>query len=70
MKTLTTVSVILGSITLLSILFSHLALTDIYHHTESDLSLEWNIVRLSYLLSFVFVVIALITILKKKAISK
>jgi hypothetical protein len=70
MKTLTTVSIILGILTLLSILFSHLALTDIYHHTEPDLGLEWNIVRLGYLLTFTFVVIALATILKKKAISE
>jgi hypothetical protein len=60
-------SVILGILTLLSILFSHLALTDIYHNTEPDLSLEWNIVRTGYLLTFIFVVIALITILKKKS---
>ena len=54
MKTLTTISIILGILTLLSILFSHLALTDIYHHTEPDLGLEWNIVRLGYLLTFTF----------------
>jgi hypothetical protein len=67
MKTLTRMSVILGILTLLSILFSHLALTDIYHNAESDLSMEWNIVRIGYLLTFIFVIIALITILKKKS---
>lgn len=66
MKTLTTISVILGILTLLSILFSHLALTDIYHNTEPGLGLEWNIVRLGYLLTFAFAVIALVTIVKKK----
>jgi hypothetical protein len=66
MKTLTKISVILGILTLLSILFSHLALTDIYHNTETDLTLEWNIVRTGYLLTFIFVVIALITIMKKR----
>ena len=70
MKTLTTISIILGILTLLSILFSHLALTDIYHQTEPDLGLEWSIVRLGYLLTFIFIIIALVTILKKKAISE
>jgi L-asparagine transporter-like permease len=67
MKTLTTISAILGILTLLSILLSHLALTDIYNNTEPDLTLEWNTVRLGYLLTFIFVVIALITIMKKKS---
>jgi hypothetical protein len=67
MKTLITISAILGILTLLSILLSHLALTDIYNNTEPDLTLEWNTVRLGYLLTFIFVVIALITIMKKKS---
>lgn len=66
MKTLTTISIIFGILTIISIFVSHLALTDIYHNTEPDLSLEWNIVRLGYLLTFTFAVIALITIVKKK----
>lgn len=62
LKILSVVSFILGIITLISLLFSHLALTDIYHNIEPNLNTEWNAVRLSYLLTLIFVVISLITI--------
>jgi len=37
-------SVGLGVLALLAVLASHLALTDIYH-AESDVGLEWNVLR-------------------------
>lgn len=34
----------LGALSLVAVLVSHLALTDIYH-AEGDLTLEWNVLR-------------------------
>jgi hypothetical protein len=45
---------------LLAGLFSHLALTDIYHG-EADVALEWRIVQLSAVVILLFVGSALIT---------
>ena len=64
LKTLTVVSLILGIITLISMLFSHLALTDIYHNIEPNLNTEWNVVRVSSFSTLIFIVISLITIWK------
>lgn len=52
------VSAILGALALVGMLFAHLALTDIWHAAESDLSLEWCVVRLSFLLQAAFVLVA------------
>ena len=63
-KILIRMSVTLGVITLICLIFSALALTDIYHSNEPDLNMEWNIVRISFLISLMFVAISLITILR------
>jgi len=44
-------------------LLGHLALTDIYHG-ETEVSLEWNILRVSALVFAFFVTFALITFRK------
>ena len=45
MKTFKLLALVLGILTLTGVVFSHLALTDIYHNTEPNLDTEWNIVR-------------------------
>jgi hypothetical protein len=47
-------SIAFGILVLLGGMFSHLALTDIYH-AETDVSLEWNVVRVSALIFLIFV---------------
>ena len=64
LERLTFISMILGIITLISLFLSLLALTDIFHDTESNLNVEWNIVRANYLFSLIFIVLSLITIWK------
>jgi len=55
-----TIAFVFGILSLVAGVFSHLALTDIYH-AESDVSLEWNVLRLSALVILVFIGIALST---------
>ena len=57
-------SLTLGVITLISLLFSALALMDIYHNNEPNLNMEWNIVRISFLFTLMFVALSLTTILR------
>ena len=53
------VSLWLGVLSVLAILAAHLALQDIYHG-EVDVSLEWNVLRVSFLIIITFHVFALI----------
>jgi hypothetical protein len=55
------VTMTLGALSLMAGLFSHLALTDIYHG-EADASLEWKIVQLSALIVLAFIGMALFTL--------
>jgi hypothetical protein len=54
-------SLALGALSLVAVLVSHLALTDIYHG-ESNLTLEWRILQLSALVILAFQVVALTTL--------
>jgi hypothetical protein len=63
-KILIRMSLTLGVITLIGLLFSALALMDIYNNNEPNLNMEWNIVRISFLVCLMFVAISTITILK------
>ena len=56
------ITFILGIFVVVGILFSHLALTDISHGTEPDLSVEWNIVRIFYGMVIIFLVFVFILI--------
>ena len=56
-------SIAFGILVLLGGMFSHLALTDIYH-AETDVSLEWNVVRASALVFLIFVGFALTSLRK------
>lgn len=51
----------LGVLSLIAGLFTHLALTDIYHG-EADASLEWKVVQLSALVVLVSIAMTLCTL--------
>jgi hypothetical protein len=51
----------LGVLSAIAIFFSNLALIDI-HHGESDLTLEWAVLRISYTVFILFHISALITL--------
>jgi hypothetical protein len=61
LKTLIRVTMVLGVLSLLAGVATHLALTDIYHG-EADVTLEWNIVRVSALVLLAFIAMALFTL--------
>ena len=54
-------SIALGVLALFALLFGALALTDIAHG-ESDLALEWSVVRIRALLMLMFIALALVTL--------
>lgn len=60
-KTFAKISFGLGILSILAVVASHLALTDIWH-AEGDLSLEWNVLQVSITVIGFFQVFALITI--------
>ncbi len=64
MRTLRTqirIAMLLGGLSLVAGLASHLALTDI-HHGEPDLSLEWNVLRACAVVFLAFIGSALFTL--------
>jgi hypothetical protein len=54
-------SLVLGGISVLAVVVSYLALTDI-GHGESDLSLEWGVLRAAFLVIVLFQASALVTL--------
>ena len=56
-------AIILGILSLIAGALGHLALTDIYH-AESDLSLEWNMLRVFAVVFITFISYTLITLKK------
>ncbi len=63
-KRLIRMALALAVITLIGLIFSALALSDIYHQNESNLTSEWNVVRASFLFTLMFVAVSSMTILK------
>jgi len=61
LKTQIRVTIVLGTLSLLAVLITHLALTDIYHG-EADVTLEWSVVRICALVLLVFIGMALFTL--------
>lgn len=57
------IAIILGFLSLVAGIWGHLALTDIYH-AESDLSLEWNILRVFAVVFLIFIGYTLLTLRK------
>ena len=51
-------TIVLGSVCLLAGLFTHLALTDIYHR-EADVTLEWQVVRVCSIIFVAFLITSL-----------
>jgi|GEM_PF-1102151 len=56
-----TATFILACISVIGLGFQFLALTDIFHQ-EPDVSLEWNVVKLSYIIQILFTASAFITL--------
>ncbi len=54
-------TIALGVLSLVALAVSHLALTDIAHG-ESDVSLEWHILRASALVILMFIALTLVTL--------
>lgn len=52
-----------GMLTLITGLFAHLALTDIYH-AEPNVSIEWTIVQIAALTVLIFVALSMATLWK------
>lgn len=65
LKMLINVDLVLSAICLAALVFSHLALTDIYHGDE-NLSLEWNILRMAALANLSFIAVTIFTLLKAR----
>jgi len=57
-------SITLALIVFIGLVFSALALIDIAQNKEPDLSLEWMVVRVSYLFTVIYVAISSVTIIK------
>ena len=55
------IAIVLGILSLIAGVLGHLALTDIYHG-ESDLSLEWNMLRICAVIFLVFIGYTLVTL--------
>ena len=60
-RTACVLSIGLGLLSLLAVIACQLALTDVYHG-EQDLTLEWNVLRVSFVVIIAFQVSALLTL--------
>ncbi len=56
-----TITFILAGLSIFALMFSHLALTDIYHGGE-DVSLEWWFLRIAALIFMAFITSTIITL--------
>ncbi len=54
---------IFAIITISSLVLSHMALLDIYH-AETDVTIEWTMVRISFVIFWAFTILTMITIVK------
>jgi hypothetical protein len=59
LRTAGRVTLPLGVVSAVAVLLANLALLDIYHG-ESDLTLEWNVLRLAFIVIAAFHVLALV----------
>lgn len=60
-RTISIISFFLGILSVIALLVSHLALTDIWHG-EGDLRLEWSVLQAAAMVIVLFQVFALVTI--------
>lgn len=61
-KKLRRMTIAVGLITLISMAFAVLALSDIHKAIEVDLSTEWAVIRLAFFLVTVFIALTMATI--------
>ena len=61
LKKYSKITLFLAGFSLVALLFCHLALTDI-HHGETDLSLEWTILRIAAIIFLAFMISTVLTI--------
>jgi hypothetical protein len=61
LKIFSKITLCLAGLSLVALLFCHLALTDIYHG-ETDLSLEWTILRIAAVIFLAFIISTVLTI--------
>jgi hypothetical protein len=54
----------LGVLSLIAIVFAHLALSDI-HHGEEDLTVEWNVLRASFAIIAAFHAVAMMALMRR-----
>jgi hypothetical protein len=52
----------MGVLFILALIFSFLALTDIWHNIEPNLDVEWNVVRISFLIESLFFISVVVTL--------
>jgi hypothetical protein len=52
----------MGVLFILALIFSFLALTDIWHNIEPNLDVEWNVVRVSFLIESLFFISVAVTL--------
>jgi hypothetical protein len=55
------ITLILSGLSILALVFSHLALTDIYHGGE-DLVIEWSLLRIAAIIFIVFITSTILTL--------
>lgn len=55
------ITLILSGLSILGLLLSHLALTDIYHG-EENLVLEWSLLRITAIIFIVFIISTVLTL--------
>jgi len=63
-KKLIGISLALGVIAIVGLFFSVLSLLDIYQNVEPDLTLEWGVVKISFLFFLMYVFVSARTIWK------
>ncbi len=63
-KKLRTITKYLAYLSLTAIIFAHLALTDISHNNEPDLTSEWIVVRVAFFIIIAFIAATLMTLKK------
>jgi hypothetical protein len=63
MKKYVVITLILSGLSILALVFSHLALTDIYHGGE-DLTLEWSLLRIAAIIFILFIISTMLTMKK------
>jgi type II secretory pathway component PulL len=57
------ITLVLSSLSILALIISHFALTDIYHG-EEDLSMEWTFLRIAAVIILAFIISTIFTLIQ------